>query len=111
MDDMKVMSEADIVIYRYRQSCDTDMLTMIAEVERLRAALSRLERGGWISVKDRLPKPMSYILVAASSGEVKKCFYEPPEFFVDCSMDKTMRGCGYIVTHWMPLPAAPKEEP
>lgn len=65
----------------------------------------------WISVKERLPeKPMNYpdceirqcyFLVALDSTAVISCGYD---------FDKKRWHHGYIVTHWMPLPAPPEGE-
>lgn len=61
----------------------------------------------WISVKDRLPKPGVVVLVHSKLG----CTYfshrlynyaEGKPFSIEYSG-------GWEVTHWMPLPEAPKE--
>lgn len=74
-----------------------------AEIARLRAEIDRLKRGGWISVRERLPKIGDNVLV----------FYRRAnEYGVDI-----MRFVGrwvkvdplIEVTHWQPLPEPPKE--
>jgi hypothetical protein len=57
----------------------------------------------WIPVSERLPEDSGYYLVHHKDGFVsERYFYEDaPEIFAQ------VRNCP--VTHWMPLPAAPKE--
>ena len=62
----------------------------------------------WISVEDRLPKESGYYLIVHNtmmgkiiiSGAIDRCFYEPDPNFGWEEVN---------VTHWMPLPAPPKE--
>lgn len=59
-----------------------------------------VEREGWVSVEDRLPKEYEYVLTYTNKNKVE--------------IDKLLKAYGWesthdIVTHWMPLPAAPKE--
>ena len=54
----------------------------------------------WINVKDRLPKDGVEVLVV-SDGETGASWHEAGEFGW---------AIGGTVTHWAPLPAAPKEE-
>ncbi len=78
---------------------EKEVLRMIDEQETISVASPK-----WISVKDRLPEPGSYVLV-----------------FTDDHCDYTAHYDGYWwlsgkpalsykVTHWMPLPEPPKEE-
>lgn len=57
----------------------------------------------WIPVSERLPKESGYYLVHHKGGFVsERYFYEDaPEIFAQVRNDP--------VTHWMPLPEAPKE--
>lgn len=57
----------------------------------------------WIPVNERLPKESGYYLVHHKGGFVsERYFYEDaPEIFAQVRNDP--------VTHWMPLPEAPKE--
>jgi hypothetical protein len=82
-------------------------LCEIVELDRenahLRAEISRLKRGGWVSVKERLP----------AVGETVLVYYR----YHDQQSIVTARfvNGGFIgfwganVTHWMPLPEPPKE--
>ena len=58
------------------------------------------KQGGWISVADRLPKPLADVLVCDAEGNV--------------SIDFVLKSSGEFVqkdvTHWMPLPQPPKGE-
>ena len=62
----------------------------------------------WIPVTDRLPKDDSPVLVYKSRhseayGNMETAYYWN---------QRTWEGCiGENVTHWMPLPQPPKEEP
>ena len=60
------------------------------------------KQSGWISVEDRLPEREGTYLVYTYKGAIKfgdfRCYYaknDNPQF-------------DYYVTHWMPLPEAPK---
>jgi hypothetical protein len=59
----------------------------------------------WISVKDRLPEVGERVLiyVPATDGDCD-------HWIADFQMQGKWQMFGYNATHWMPLPAAPKEE-
>lgn len=66
---------------------------------------------GWISVKERLPEDISDVLIL--SKEKKSCvgYYRSSDndwnmYNPCCSFHMELHG----ITHWQPLPAAPKEE-
>lgn len=87
------------------------------------AILSALPR--WIPVTERLPSETEsmYVLVACSTGSVKATFFVPDPQYFKRRMERTWNThelsghfeCGaeygYVITHWMPLPAAPEQEP
>ena len=68
----------------------------------------------WISVDDRLPKPefrgqrRGFYLVALSNGVVKELAYEF-HTYENMLFAVGWHETAYPVTHWMPLPAPPKE--
>lgn len=64
--------------------------------------------GGWISVKDRMPKEEGRYIVYADKG-VKSAFYETYEGESRWT-DEGERYWDIHVTHWMPLPEPPKEK-
>ena len=59
----------------------------------------------WISVKERLPEPYSWVL-GFGFGETEM----PIEVFYDGSEWKDSVLGGWYITHWMPLPTPPKED-
>lgn len=57
----------------------------------------------WISVKDRLPKPIDNVLVYHEDGTIEiEWLYHAGDFAYE--------GIYGTVTHWMPLPEPPKED-
>lgn len=62
--------------------------------------------GGWVSVKDRLPKidDGHYFLVVKSDGFMEVAFFQHKG-------KRSHWGKGNCkITHWMPLPEPPKED-
>ena len=60
-------------------------------------------KSGWISVRDRLPLGMQNVLMYIERKGVMIGYYHP--------IDELWSYDGWSpVTHWMPLPKAPKEE-
>lgn len=70
----------------------------------------------WIPVEERLPKPefkdqqRGFYLVTLSNGVVKELIYEF-RHYDNMMFDVGWHDTAFPVTHWMPLPKAPKEEP
>ena len=63
----------------------------------------------WISVNDRLPEKMEWVLCACRGNIIEVLRYD----HIMDDWDTTMPNRGYFknfVTHWMPLPEPPKEE-
>lgn len=63
----------------------------------------------WISVKDRLPEPLVYVLVYIPDDvpyTIREGFLSPSGMWHASLYD---RGHSEI-THWMPLPKPPKED-
>lgn len=68
------------------------------------SALRDQQETGWISVEDRLPEPLVDVLAWDSNwGEAFTAFMTRHNEWVGVV-------CSRTVTHWMPLPEAPKEE-
>lgn len=73
--------------------------------------------GGWISVKDRLPKSMANkVLVWLEHEDLRGYIgyghYEKfmgEEMWYDLEHGERFDKRGYIVTHWMPLPEPPEQ--
>ena len=62
----------------------------------------------WISVKDRMPEKMEWVLCACRGNIIEVLRYD----HIMDDWDTTMPNRGYFknfVTHWMPLPEPPKE--
>ena len=73
--------------------------------------------GKWISVKDRLPDYMGEVLVIVSGkphenitldGAYEIAEYDPVEGWI---LEMWPEWGSAVVTHWMPLPEPPEEEP
>lgn len=63
----------------------------------------------WISVKDRLPKAKETVLAYEAAFDSMSMAYRLPntEEWIDTGDYYPLEA----VTHWMPLPKPPKEEP
>ena len=104
---------ADVIIYNGEKYGDLmDAINdyakdLRAHAERLAGELKqaeRREREGWIPVSERLPDGED-VLVAWDSGGVEQMQGESVEAYTH-----RLTPTGGIITHWMPLPAAPKGE-
>ena len=68
----------------------------------------------WIPVEERLPMPefkdqqRGFYLVTLSNGVVKELIYEF-RHYDNMIFDVGWHDTAFPVTHWMPLPAVPKE--
>lgn len=65
---------------------------------------------GWISIKDRLPEDISDVLILSKEKQSCVGYYRSSDndwnmYNPCCSFHMELHG----VTHWMPLPAAPKK--
>lgn len=69
---------------------------ILREVKKLK---STTPNNQWISVEDRLPEPTYQVLVYTSDCWIVIDALDNNGEFMEC---------GYNVTHWMPLPEAPK---
>jgi hypothetical protein len=93
---------------------DAEILT----TEHLLGADNSLEKpDGWISVKDRLPENMQTVIYRLSVPTVKGPTWKIDYGEWDANEQRFFgeffdyRDLQWDVTHWMPLPAAPKEAP
>lgn len=68
---------------------------------------------GWISVKERLPEDHQYVLGVVFGdieiGYINRLTTDPNEFSWEAGDNWIDKGHSAL-THWMPLPEAPKEE-
>ena len=82
-----------------------------AENDRLKEEVQQMQ---WIPVEERLPKPefkdqqRGFYLVTLSNGVVKELIYEF-RHYDNMLFDVGWHDTAFPVTHWMPLPEAPKE--
>lgn len=82
----------------------SDRITeLMLENERLRKIVLATQQ--WISVKDRLPEPGSYVLVFTNDYCDYTAHYDG--YWWLSGEEPTL---SYEVTHWMPLPAPPEVE-
>jgi hypothetical protein len=86
--------------------CCKDKSRLLKELSKAEAAAPQ-----WISVKDRLPEDISDVLILTKEKELCVGYYRSSDndwnmYNPCCSFHMELHG----VTHWMPLPTAPKEE-
>lgn len=104
-------------------SCHHDTRKICAEKWNRRAAmLQGAERvttanklpDGWVACSERLPenKPGSYeyLVFEGLNNRVQHDYWNVPDAGDDCQFTPFWNHYGRYVTHWMPLPAAPKQE-
>lgn len=80
--------------------------------EKLQAEIERLKGSQWISVKDRLPICAGGPVLVVMGTDVLEAYYSAA-----CNAFTEIRNCQCClgeklcdVTHWQPLPEAPKEQ-
>lgn len=81
----------------------SDVILIIDEQKTVDAA--DVLRSQWISVKDRMPKTFERIIVCREGGIVEQGYKDVGDWWKVYGT-RTKR-----VTHWMPLPETPEEEP
>ena len=64
------------------------------------------KQSDWISVEERLPEDDETVLVITSESEMEVCFYKTESKGIFQRLGGLV--LIYNVTHWMPLPEAPK---
>lgn len=80
-------------------------------IENVIEEVPTIEVHRWIPVTERLPNSLANkALVALDSGLVGFGHYEGPYYgWYDLEVDEPFSVWGVEVTHWMPLPEAPKD--
>lgn len=63
----------------------------------------------WISVNERLPEPMEWVLCACRAKIIEVLRYDHIMDDWDTTMPNRCFMKGFV-THWMPLPEPPEEE-
>lgn len=84
-------------------------LGKIEEACHMADARSYIMYGEWISVNDRLPRVGEYVIAYGDNGPKGCCMAfvnDDDEWLYE--IDNHYEN-GYGITHWMPLPEAPKE--
>lgn len=93
-----------------------EIIDRLAAYEDTGLAPEEVQQMRWIPVEERLPKPefkdqqRGFYLVTLSNGVVKELIYEF-RHYDNMMFDVGWHDTAFPVTHWMPLPKAPKEEP
>lgn len=106
-----------------KDCADTLMKNALALIQQLEATISEREKVGldmawelgtlkaqvprWISAEERLPEPLQYVLVINRYDDDS---FEPLVAYNRAGQWFTGSYMGGDVTHWMPLPEAPKED-
>lgn len=75
----------------------------IEELSRVVDANSATPTSEWISVDERLPEKLTHVIVHDEDGTVGEAFYLSGDRFEWVTSEELA-----FVTHWMPLPEAPK---
>lgn len=61
----------------------------------------------WISVEDRLPENDVEILISRTDGEIYLAVHQDDGRWYDSSEGSDVK----FITHWMPLPLPPENDP
>lgn len=91
-----------------------NIVDRLAAYEDTGLAPEEVQQMRWIPVEEKLPKPefagqqRGFYLVALSNGTVKELMYEF-RHYENMMFDIGWHETAHPVTHWMPLPQAPKE--
>lgn len=81
-------------------------LTIINKAYGLAVKRLAAERSEWISVGERLPEEYGDVICYTAQGSIIQLVYNPKYRLFNVSFDNVE--CAMNVTHWMPLPEAPK---
>ena len=78
----------------------------LREIEKMSVEDNGYRKQEWISVEERLPEKFETVLVFCDTGARKfQCVSE----MIEPNGKRWSAVCGFRVTHWMPLPEAPKK--
>jgi hypothetical protein len=118
-DDMQALLEARAMLSEIGLICREQTRFVGSYADIVRQAFDALEQAApWVSVTERLPAKNTEVLVKfrgiaiPSTGQYTGCPYDKRGW---CYPSEN-NGCGEgftdpVVTHWMPLPQPPKENP
>ncbi|EBT9497097.1 DUF551 domain-containing protein [Salmonella enterica subsp. enterica serovar Saintpaul] len=100
---------------QWLQACDGNRVQEYVKLERLQNALagnSPVTPDGWISCSERMPEDEQEVIVQNKLGyRYVSYFDEQSGLFFDMRGGNQINCIEHIlVTHWMPLPAAPQQE-
>ena len=89
------------------QRCNRDCIPSCDECIAQTLYSAGYRKQEWISVEERLPEDGAIVLTVDSEGERGVCFYEEElkGIFQQCYGLVQI----FNITHWMPLPEAPKK--
>lgn len=91
------------------QTCRALIVILIERLARLTAELEA-KKGGWVSVKERLPIYGTWCFIVGKFGIVQKVAYARDVGEWRPFVDDADSVPDDYVTHWQPLPAAPGKD-
>lgn len=100
------MTDTDLLIQNLRR--ENDVLRAELDWKQKEIELARRHEMQWISVKDRLPGDISRCLVCRYDFVTDTSFIDILWYEAGTWWNRLFTG-DFAVTHWMPLPDAPKE--
>ena len=104
MSDFRPNITADYLRKLAMYSDPTAQYTYLQCADRIAELEAELEQFRWVSVEERLPEYGKLVLTLSDNGPEVDYLKTSDKFTQDHPTD-----CGMPVTHWMPLPAPPKE--
>lgn len=107
---VRIMSPKDQVADADKVICNTPLKEILAvDTGELMPVTNLPTPAKWISVKERLPEDDRHVVVRVRDGEYQVAWEENGHWFMEnpcCTYESQLKD----VTHWMPLPEAPKGE-
>lgn len=101
---MKELISRQVVLAEVREWLDQrgiDGAHLVAVLEQIPS------EGGWISVEERTPETLRDVLLFVRLGPER---FIQMGWFIECEWHDREGNIYGEVTHWMPLPVAPKED-